>query len=233
MKSEPPCKVASPNSENHHPSLPLTTTISLVPRRVGWDFGGGWLVLWFPRGSQCSIDWWDHFGPFIGANLLASLSAPPSTTVVYPLSLIIVNKFWEPDKLPHLSSHRLIFFTSFHRLVIPSPFGVGDPSPPYSLSHRASLDPVNLEAPALLDLSSLSLKSALKLAFLSIRPPAFFRAQGLQSFLGHPSLLLHPPPCLLSLLGTDCSRTAWVWALGSCTVQSRRGPSTNPTHPVK
>ena len=25
------------------PSLPLTTTISLVPRRVGWDFGGvGW-----------------------------------------------------------------------------------------------------------------------------------------------------------------------------------------------
>ena len=77
-----------------------TTTISLVPHLVGWDFGGYWLVSWFPWGSQCSIDWWDHFGPFIGVNLLASLFALLSTMAVNPLSLIIVNKFWGPDKPP-------------------------------------------------------------------------------------------------------------------------------------
>ena len=184
--------------------------------------------MWFPRGSQCSIDWWDHFGPFIGVTLLASLSAPLSTTAVNPSFSYTVDKLWGPDKLPYLSSYGSSILTGLHRLVIPSPFGVGDPSPPYSLSHRASLDPVNLEATAFPDLSGSPLKLALKLAFLPIRPPAFFRAQGLQSFLGRSLLLLHPPPRLLSLLGTGCSGTAWVWALGSCAVQSRRGPSTNP-----
>ena len=64
--------------------------------------------------------------------------------------------------------------------------------PPTLLFHGASLDPVYLEAPAFPDLSGVSFKSALKLAFLSIRPPAFFRAQGLQSFLGRSYSTLPP-----------------------------------------
>ena len=32
------------------PSLPLTTTISLVPCRVGWDFGGGLVGIVVPSG---------------------------------------------------------------------------------------------------------------------------------------------------------------------------------------
>ena len=153
--------------------------------------------------------------------------------MVHPLSLIIVVKSWGPDKPPFLSSYRLLSLTGLHRLVIPSPFGVGDPSPPYSPSYRASLDPVNLEATAFPDLSRSSLKLALKLAFLSIRPPAFFRAQGLQSFPGS-SLLLLQPPLVLSL--------CWEWAVpeplgsrlwGLVLYRVGGGPLLIHVHPIK
>ena len=116
---------------------------------------------------------------------------------------------------PYLFPHGLSTTTGVHKLVIPSPSGWGLQLPHNYHFHRVSLDPVNLEATAFPDLYRPSLKLAPKLAFLSIRPPMFFRAQGLQSFHGNPLLLLHLPPVfsLLWELAVLEPLGSWLWGL--------------------
>ena len=116
---------------------------------------------------------------------------------------------------PYLFPHGVSTTTGFHKLVIPSPSGWGLQLPHNYLFHRASLDPVNLEATAFPDFSRLSLKLAPKLAFLSIRPPVFFRAQGLQSFHSNPLLLPHLLPVfsLLWELAVLEPLGSWLWGL--------------------